>query len=114
MAQAWRGAWFDAERDEALRLLEDELDAPGAWQPAQALWGGADEADIGGGAPAGPHEAWQARARPRAGGPVSRGLCQGRIQGGGNSASSRGRAQRARVFLSRVHWVQGTSLGLVA
>ncbi len=84
MAQAWRGAWFDAERDEALRLLEDELDAPGAWQPAQALWGGADEADIGGGAPAGALEAWQARTRLGPRDPVSCSLCKFRV----NSAPS--------------------------
>ena len=52
--QAWRSAWWDAEREEALRLLEDELASAAAWQPAQALWGGPDEDDMGASAASGP------------------------------------------------------------
>lgn len=62
--QAWRNAWWDAEREEALRVLEDELASPAAWQPAQALWGGGDADDLGGGGGAGPQEAWQAEFWP--------------------------------------------------
>lgn len=46
--QAWCTGWWNAEREEALRQLDDILDAEAAWQPAPALWGsapsdGADE-----------------------------------------------------------------------
>ncbi len=39
--QAWCTGWWNAEREEALRQLDDILDAEAAWQPAPALWGSA-------------------------------------------------------------------------
>ena len=39
--QAWCTGWWNAEREEALRQLDDILDAEGAWLPAPALWGSA-------------------------------------------------------------------------
>jgi hypothetical protein len=35
--QAWCTAWWKAEREEALRQLDDLTDAPNAWQPALTL-----------------------------------------------------------------------------
>src|SRR5437868_2161883 len=65
LSAAWRRAWWDAEREEALRVLEDELASSAAWQPAQALWGGGDADELGGGGGgAGPQEAWQAEFWP--------------------------------------------------
>ena len=37
MMQAWCTAWWKAEREEALRQLDDLTDAPNAWQPALTL-----------------------------------------------------------------------------
>ena len=39
--QAWFSGWWKAEWEEALRQLNDILDAEAAWQPALALWGSA-------------------------------------------------------------------------
>jgi len=39
--QAWCTGWWNAEREEALKQLDDILDAEAAWQPAPALWGSA-------------------------------------------------------------------------
>ena len=39
--QAWCTGWWSAEREEALRQLDDILDAETAWQPGPALWGSA-------------------------------------------------------------------------
>ena len=39
--QAWFSGWWKAEREEALRQLDDILDVEAAWQPAPALWGSA-------------------------------------------------------------------------
>lgn len=46
--QAWSSGWWSAEREEALRALDELMDAPGAWQPLPALFSdGGDGADPG-------------------------------------------------------------------
>ena len=46
--QAWSSGWWSAEREEALRALDELMDAPGAWQPLPALFSdGGDAADPG-------------------------------------------------------------------
>ena len=39
--QKWCTGWWKAEGEEALRQLDDILNAASAWQPAPALWGSA-------------------------------------------------------------------------
>ena len=39
--QKWCTRWWKAEGEEALRHLDDILNAESAWQPAPALWGSA-------------------------------------------------------------------------
>ena len=39
--QKWCTGWWKAEGEEALRQLDDILNAESAWQPAPALWGSA-------------------------------------------------------------------------
>lgn len=43
VSQGWREGWWEAERGEALRQLEEVCDAPDAWQPAALVWDAPEE-----------------------------------------------------------------------
>ncbi|KAK9817674.1 hypothetical protein WJX72_000495 [[Myrmecia] bisecta] len=65
--EEWQSAWWKAESEEGLRLLEEQLDAGNAWMPSVAYWDASmGEADPWTASPAdsGPREAWRSEFWP--------------------------------------------------